>query len=258
MLLGVLSIVGGWVGIGNRFEHFLDPVIQKVSVEQSAAQIGEATAARVSQAKATGESKGTETLLMAISVLVAFSGLGLAWFLYVKNPELPAKIAAASGGLYRLVLNKYWIDELYSAVIIGPLVAFSRVVLWQTVDQKVIDGTVNESAVAARDVSQDCPPTAIRPGPQLRRMDCRRCRGGGCLHGLDGNPMNLSTLNPWILTLTTFLPALGALLIAFLPRRDRDIRWFAMAHLGHHPAGFAASAGALSRGRARRLGQLCL
>ncbi len=70
--------------------------------------------------------------------------------------------------------------------------------------------------------------------------------------------MNLSTLNPWILTLTTFLPALGALLIAFLPRRDRDIRWFAMAisvitflvslHLPMHyrevaPAGF---------------GQLCL
>ena len=40
--------------------------------------------------------------------------------------------------------------------------------------------------------------------------------------------MNLSTLNPWILTLTTFLPTLGAVLIAFLPRRDRDIRWFAM------------------------------
>ncbi len=41
--------------------------------------------------------------------------------------------------------------------------------------------------------------------------------------------MNLSTLNPWILTLTTFLPALGAMLIAVLPRRDRDIRWFALA-----------------------------
>ena len=41
--------------------------------------------------------------------------------------------------------------------------------------------------------------------------------------------MNVSTLNPWILTLTTFLPALGALLLSFLPRRDRDIRWFAFA-----------------------------
>ncbi|MGC2211503.1 MAG: NADH-quinone oxidoreductase subunit M [Candidatus Korobacteraceae bacterium] len=41
--------------------------------------------------------------------------------------------------------------------------------------------------------------------------------------------MNLSTLNPWILTLTTFLPAVGALLIALFLRRDRDIRWFALA-----------------------------
>ena len=154
VLLGVLSVIGGWVGIGNRFEHFLAPVIQTVSTEQSVAQNGEATAAPVSEGEGAGESKGLENLLMAVSVLVAFSGLGLAWFLYVKHPELPERIATASGGLYRLVLNKYWIDELYSAAIIGPLVAFSRSVLWQEIDQRVIDGTVNDSAVAARDVSQ--------------------------------------------------------------------------------------------------------
>jgi len=155
VLLGVLSVIGGWVGIGNRFEHFLDPVIQKVSVEQDAAHVGETVTTLVSEGEgAAGENKGLENLLMGISVFVAFAGLGLAWFLYVKDPALPAKIAEATGGLYRLVLNKYWIDELYSAVIIGPLVAFSRVVLWQTVDQKVIDGSINEVAVAARDVSQ--------------------------------------------------------------------------------------------------------
>jgi NADH-quinone oxidoreductase subunit L len=154
VLLGVLSVIGGWVGIGNRFEHFLDPVIQKVSVEQSAAQNGEAAATLTGEHEGTGESNGIETLLMGVSVLVAFSGLALAWFLYVKRPELPARIAASLGGLYKLILNKYWIDELYTAVIIGPLVALSRVVLWQTLDQKVIDGTVNEAAIAARDVSQ--------------------------------------------------------------------------------------------------------
>jgi NADH-quinone oxidoreductase subunit L len=155
VLLGVLSVVGGWVGIGSRFEHFLAPVIQTVSTEQAAAQNGEAVTTPVSEGEgAAGESQGLENILMAVSVLVAFSGLGLAWLLYVKNPALPVKIAASLGGLYRLVLNKYWIDELYSAAIIGPLVALSRVVLWQTIDQKVIDGTVNESAVAARDVSQ--------------------------------------------------------------------------------------------------------
>ncbi len=155
VLLAVLSIVGGWVGIGNRFEHFLSPVIQNVSVEQSAARNGEANATPVSEGEGTAsESKGTEELLMGVSVVIAFSGLGLAWFLYVKRPELPAKIAEASNGLYTLVRDKYRIDELYSAVIISPLVAFSRRVLWQTVDQKVIDGTVNEAAVAACDVSQ--------------------------------------------------------------------------------------------------------
>jgi NADH-quinone oxidoreductase subunit L len=152
VLLGVLSVIGGWVGIGNRFEQFLDPVIQKVSVEQSSAQNGETAATPGSEG--AGENKGLENLLMGISVLVAFSGLGLAWFLYVKRPELPARIADGAGGLYRLVLNKYWIDELYSAAIIGPLLWLSRVVLWQSIDQKFIDGTVNESAVAARDVSQ--------------------------------------------------------------------------------------------------------
>ena len=155
VLLAVLSVIGGWVGIGNRFEHFLAPVIQTVSAERNAAQDGESAAAPISERRnAPGEDKRTEFALADFSVLVALSGLVLAWFLYVKRPELPARIAAASGGLYKLVFHKYWIDELYSAAIIGPLIAFSRVVLWQTIDQKLVDGTVNESAVAARDVSQ--------------------------------------------------------------------------------------------------------
>jgi NADH-quinone oxidoreductase subunit L len=155
VLLGVLSVVGGWVGIGHRFEHFLDPVILKVSAEQNALPSAEAAATPAGGgSEGASDSEGTEHLLMGISILVAFSGLGLAYLLYIKSPELPAKIAAASGGLYKLILNKYWIDELYSAAIIGPLLAISRTVLWQGIDQKVIDGTVNESAVAARDVSQ--------------------------------------------------------------------------------------------------------
>jgi len=154
VLLAVLSIVGGFVGIGNRFERFFDPVVQKVTVEQNVAQNGEAAANPVSEGEKTGESGGTEIALMSVSVLVAFAGLGLAWFMYVKRPELPDKVATSLGGLYKLVLNKYWIDELYGALITRPLVGFSRAVLWKTIDQKLIDGTVNEGAVAARDVSQ--------------------------------------------------------------------------------------------------------
>jgi NADH-quinone oxidoreductase subunit L len=151
VILAILSFVGGWVGIGNRFEHFLDPVIMKVSAEQQALPSAEAAAAPASEA--AGENKTMENTLMGVSVLIGFAGLGLAWLMYVKKPELPEKIAESFSGLYKLVLNKYWIDELYAAVIIGPLVALSRSVLWQGVDQKLIDGTVNNSAVAACDVS---------------------------------------------------------------------------------------------------------
>jgi NADH-quinone oxidoreductase subunit L len=156
VILGILSLVGGWVGIGNRFGHFFEPVVVKVATvqnTQAAAESGAATAggeaAAATESEGAGESKGTEQLLMGISVLLGFSGLGLAWLLYVKNPALPAKITDSIGALYKLVLNKYFIDELYAAVLIGPLVAISRAVLWQTVDQKVIDGAVNESGAAA-------------------------------------------------------------------------------------------------------------
>jgi NADH-quinone oxidoreductase subunit L len=154
VLLAILSICGGWVGIGNRFEHFLDPVIQRVGSVQEAQHTAEPTATPVSEGEQAGESKSTENLLMGISVLVAFAGFGLAWLMYVKNPALPERIASSFSGLYDLVLNKYRIDELYGAVITGPLLKISRSVLWQGVDQKLIDGSVNGSAATAADVSE--------------------------------------------------------------------------------------------------------
>ena len=166
VILAVLSLVGGWVGIGNRFGHFLDPVIQRVgtvqetehtaTAEQTAAAGAEHTtaAAPVSEREGEGEEhKSTELALMVFSVCLGLGGLGLAWLMYVKNPEMPEKIAASVSGLYHLVLNKYWIDELYGAVLIKPLVKVSTGVLWQAIDQKVIDGTVNNSAAAAAEVS---------------------------------------------------------------------------------------------------------
>ncbi|MDR3764361.1 MAG: NADH-quinone oxidoreductase subunit L [Acidobacteriota bacterium] len=150
VVLAALSIFGGFVGAGHRFEHFLDPVIQKVEAHRSALEV-EAAAAPMTEEPAA--EKSTELALMATSVIVALAGLGLAWFLYIKRPELPARIAAALGGLYTLVYNKYWIDELYKAVLISPLLWISTHVLWQSVDQKIIDGSVNDLAVTARDVS---------------------------------------------------------------------------------------------------------
>ena len=56
-------------------------------------------------------------------------------------------------GAYTTLSNKYYVDEFYGAAIIWPIVKFSTSVLWKTVDAGMIDGTINESAAAAGDVS---------------------------------------------------------------------------------------------------------
>ena len=92
---------------------------------------------------------------MGVSVAVALLGLILAYVLYVSKPELPQKIAASLGLFYDAVLNKYYVDELYAKVFVKPLVEGSTNVLWQGVDRKVIDDTVNHAADGARQVSDE-------------------------------------------------------------------------------------------------------
>ncbi len=87
--------------------------------------------------------ESTELSLMAVSIALAFAGIGLAWFFFVKSPGSADGVAAAAGPLHTLLLNKYYIDELYDAVIVRPIVAISRGVLWKVVDAEVIDGAVN-------------------------------------------------------------------------------------------------------------------
>jgi len=139
MILALLSIVGGLVGIGNRFENFLEPVFGSGATEA----VGEAA------------SHSTELLLMGISVTVAVLGFVLAYVLYVSKPYLPQKIADSFGGLYEAVVNKYYVDELYAKLFVKPLVDGSTSILWQGVDRKVIDDTVNNAADGARHVSDE-------------------------------------------------------------------------------------------------------
>ena len=140
MILAVLSVVGGLVGIGNRFEHFLEPVFGSGATAEAA---GEAAG------------RGTELLMMGVSVTVAVLGFILAYVLYVSRPYLPQKIADSLGGLYQAVLDKYYIDELYAKLFVKPLVDGSTSILWQGVDRKVIDDTVNNAADGARHVSDE-------------------------------------------------------------------------------------------------------
>jgi NADH-quinone oxidoreductase subunit L len=112
MILGGLSIVGGWIGwpesLGgsDRFAEFLAPVM--------AHHAGEAT-----EAAASTSGGATEYILMLLSVLVAVTGIWLARRFYIDKPEVPEKIAASSPFLYDLLYHKYYVDELYDAMFVN-------------------------------------------------------------------------------------------------------------------------------------------
>jgi NADH-quinone oxidoreductase subunit L len=141
VVLAFLATVGGFVGYGHHFEHFLAPVFQQ--------------GAEVVQETSSAAEKVTEYLLMGISISVAGLGWLLAYLLYSRRPELPARIAARLGGLYEAVVHKYYIDEIYAALFVKPLIDGSTTILWHGLDQGGIDAAVNDSATAARHVSDN-------------------------------------------------------------------------------------------------------
>jgi NADH-quinone oxidoreductase subunit L len=137
MILALLSLVGGFVGWGNRFEHFLAPVFG------------------AGEPAAEAASGMTEWLLMGVSVAVALLGWWLAYLLYHKRQDLPQKIADAFGSFYQTVVHKYYIDELYAVLFVKPLVEGSTRILWQGVDRGIVDAAVNDAGDGARHVSDE-------------------------------------------------------------------------------------------------------
>jgi NADH-quinone oxidoreductase subunit L len=147
VILAILSVAGGWVNIGKNFEKFLEPAFRTGATGYN---IGEAA---TQAGKAVGGQANTELLFTLTSVLAAALGLLLAWLLYKSHPELPDKIASWFGGLYDAVLHKYYVDELYAILFVKPLIDGSSKILWQGIDQGVIDAGVNNTADGARQVS---------------------------------------------------------------------------------------------------------
>jgi NADH-quinone oxidoreductase subunit L len=151
IILAILSTVGGFVGVphalggSDRFGTFLTPAVQSATATS-------ATEMPATPAKEE-ESGSAELVFTGISVVVALIGLLLAWYLYYKRTDLPDRMAKAAGGVYRLVLDKYRIDELYGAVIIQPLIALSTNVFWKGMDRGLIDGAVDGAAARAQDTS---------------------------------------------------------------------------------------------------------
>jgi NADH-quinone oxidoreductase subunit L len=145
--LAILSTCGGWfaaphfMGGTDYFEKFLHPVFAAYAVNP------------VVEEAATHVEPMTELLhaLTGWPVIVALLGLLTAWWFYIKNPETPKNLARSLSGPYTLLLHKYWIDELYNAVIVAPLLWISTNVLWHVIDEGAIDGTVNGIARGLRE-----------------------------------------------------------------------------------------------------------
>jgi NADH-quinone oxidoreductase subunit L len=129
VVLALLSVAGGWwaaphlFGGENYFEHFLAPVFAAAAIDIP--------------------NPGLIGALLGAPVVAGLAGFLIAWWMYVQRPDAPARLAESLRAAYRLLAGKYFVDELYAAVIVRPLVWISRNVLWHDVDERIIDASVN-------------------------------------------------------------------------------------------------------------------
>jgi NADH-quinone oxidoreductase subunit L len=163
IILAIGSIAAGYIGIpaviggGNQIEHFLAPSFtapgMEHGVDAEASHSPEPAVALSEAAHGAAESKGegvdaatehrAELTLMAVSSGLALAGIGIAAFFWLRNRALTDRIAASFAGLHRVLLNKYYVDEFYDAVIVQPVKGLSERFLWKIFDAGVIDGVVN-------------------------------------------------------------------------------------------------------------------
>ncbi len=175
VLLGVLSLTGGWIGIppalggSDRFARFLEPAlnngqaqtfegrsIHRPTIEELRIQMNEEGAQAAAAASALPltvqhvRDFDQERIFSLCSVIVAFFGWFLADFLYRRQPGLATRWTEKAHGLHSLLLHKYWVDEIYSRILVLPVLFLSRFVLWGAVDRGLIGGGEQLAAGSVR------------------------------------------------------------------------------------------------------------
>ncbi len=119
VILAALSVCGGWIGM-ERFGAFLAPSVGVLPTEAGNWRL--------------------ELILSVVAVLVALEGWLIADKFYRRKPECPAQYAAALPAGYKLLANKYFVDEFYGATIVKPLLGFSKYILEWIVDVGILGG----------------------------------------------------------------------------------------------------------------------
>jgi NADH-quinone oxidoreductase subunit L len=152
VVLAIGSVLAGYIGIPhalgghNALGAWLDPAFRAVNCGapvETGALSGIALEDCPPDEAALPPDIPLERTLMAVSSAIALAGIGLAFFLWVKRRDLPALLATRFAGVHRLLLNKYYVDEVYDATVVQPIKIVSQEGLWRGVDVRVVDGAVN-------------------------------------------------------------------------------------------------------------------
>ncbi len=137
VILAGLSVIGGFVGVprslfgGNAIEQWLEPIFASANSKLM-----------ISEHRVVW----SEYALMALSVAIAGAAIYAARIIYLRRFEIVSSLAERYGKIYNLLLNKYYVDEAYDAVIVNPMVNGSDKILWKGFDIRIVDGLVNGSA----------------------------------------------------------------------------------------------------------------
>lgn len=128
-VLAGLSFFGGFLGIpgANALSCFLAPVLGGHGHTETAGH----------------HDAWLPYLMMAVSTAIAIAGIFLAYQMYIKKPGVPQRLAERFRFVHTLLLNKYYVDEIYDALFVNPVKKISAQFLWKGVDVRIIDGSVN-------------------------------------------------------------------------------------------------------------------
>ena len=151
IVLAIGSVAAGYIGIPhalgghNALATWLAPSFAASASEggiATEAQAGEPAAAAAAEA-ATHEEEVLELTLMGASSGIAILGIAIATFIWLRRRQIADSMARSFAPVYRLLLNKYYVDEVYDATIVQPIHVVSREGLWRGFDVRVVDGAVN-------------------------------------------------------------------------------------------------------------------
>jgi NADH-quinone oxidoreductase subunit L len=157
--LAIGSIAAGYIGIPhalgghNALHAWLEPAFAVPGAGAAAAGVAEAGVVEggvgaAAAAEATHAEEVLELTLMGVSSGIAVLGIAIAFGIWIKRRAIADRLAVTFAPIYRLLLNKYYVDEIYDASVVQPLKLISRDGLWRGFDVNVIDGIVNGTAAA--------------------------------------------------------------------------------------------------------------